>query len=314
MSRYPTMQSRIEGYLAMRRQLGFSLHVEGKFLTYFARFADRSGHHGPLTTDLAIRWATALRKPNALTSAYRMGLLRSFARHWQVVEPATEIPPPGLFGPSHRRITPHIYTEQELCELIAAAERIRPLGCLRAKTCATAFGLVAAAGLRVSEAVALRRADVILDEGLLHIGHAKFGKFRWVPIHRTTVQALRRYARRRDEDPASAGTDAFFVFDHGQPATYRKLAYAFRELRRRLKWRARGGYPVPRLHDARHTFVCRRLERWSQGGEDLDCNILALSTYVGHVKVSKTYWYITGTPQLLAIAAERFERRRGDLS
>ncbi|MGH7715777.1 MAG: tyrosine-type recombinase/integrase, partial [Vulcanimicrobiaceae bacterium] len=273
MSTHPTMQSRIEGYLAMRRQLGFSLHVEGKFLTYFARFADRSGHHGPLTTDLAIRWATALRKPNALTSAYRMGLVRNFARHWQVIEPATQIPPAGLFGRSHRRITPHIYTEEELCELIAAADRIPPLGCLRAKTCATAFGLVAAAGLRISEAIALRRADVILAKGLLHIRHAKFGKFRWVPIHRTTVQALRRYARRRDEDRASASTDAFFVFDHGRPATYRKLAYAFRELRRRLQWRARGGYPVPRLHDARHTFVCRRLERWSQAGEDLDCNI-----------------------------------------
>lgn len=314
MSRYPTMHSRIEGYLAMRRQAGFSLHVAGEFLMLFARFADRSGHQGPLTTELAIQWATALRKPNALTSAYRMGLVRNFARHWQLLEPATEIPPPGLFRRSRHRITPHIYTEEELCELLAAADRMPPVGCLRAKTCATAFGLVAAAGLRIAEVLALRRADVMLEQGLLHIGHAKFGKFRWVPIHRTTVLALRRYARRRDEDPASAGTDAFFVFDHGQPATYRKLGYAFRELRRGLKWRARGGYPMPRIHDMRHTFVCRRLEHWSQEGKDLGSNILALSTYIGHVKVSKTYWYITGTPQLLAVAARRFEHSRGDLS
>jgi integrase len=314
MSTYPTMHSRIEGYLAMRRQAGFSLHVAGEFLMLFARFADRSGHRGPLTTELAIRWATALRKPNAQTSAYRMGLVRNFARHWRLLEPATEIPPAGLFRRSRHRITPHIYTEEELCALLAAADRMPPVGCLRAKTCATAFGLAAAAGLRISEVVALRRADVMLEQGLLHIRHAKFGKFRWVPIHRTTVLALQRYARRRDEDPASAGTDAFFVFDRGQPATYRRLGYAFRELRRSLKWRARGGYPMPRIHDMRHTFVCRRLERWSQDGKDLGCNILALSTYIGHVKVSKTYWYITGTPQLLAVAAARFEHSKGDLS
>lgn len=314
MSTYPTMRSRVEGYLTLRRQAGFSLRVAGEFLLLFARFADRRGHRGHLTIKLAIQWATALRKPNALTSAYRLDLLRNFARHWQLIEPATEIPPPGLFGRTRRRITPHIYTEEELCDLLTAADRMAPLGCLRAKTCATALGLVAAAGLRISEAVGLRRADVILEQGLLHIRNAKFGKFRWVPIHRTTVLALRHYARRRDEDPASAGTDAFFVFDHGQPVTYRKLAYAFRELRRHLKWRARGGYPTPRIHDIRHTFVCRRLERWSQEKKDLGSNILALSTYIGHVQVSKTYWYVTGTPKLLATAAARFEHGEGDLS
>lgn len=306
-----TMRSRIEGYLAQRRRAGVALWIEGLHLMLFARFADGTGHRGSLTTALAIRWATALRKPNALTSAYRLQILRRFARHWQLVEPDTEIPPPDLFGRTHRRLTPHIYTEQEICELVAAADRISPQGCLRSKTCATIFGLIAATGLRISEAVGLKRADVRLAQGVLQIRHAKFDKFRWVPLHATTAEALRAYTKRRDRDPMSTSTDAFFVFDRGRPVTYRKLAVVFRQLRRQLNWRARGGYPVPRIHDLRHTFVCRRLERWAREGLDIDCNILALSTYIGHVKVSKTYWYVTGTPELLAIAAQRFEDHCG---
>ena len=307
-----TMCARIERYLALRRQAGFALWIEGLHLMLFGRFADRLPHKGPLTTQLAIRWATALRKPNALTSAYRMAILRRFALHWQLIEPKTEIPPPHLFGRTRRRLTPHIYTDQEIVDLIAVAERMAPRGCLRAKTCATIFALIAATGLRISEAIGLKRADVNLAQGLLHIRHAKFGKFRWVPLHSTAVQALRGYARRRDRDSLSAVTDAFFVFDHGHSVNYRKLAVVFRQLRKQLGWRARGGYPVPRIHDLRHTFVCKRLESWSREGSDIDRNILALSTYIGHVKVSKTYWYVTGTPELLAIAAQRFEHQAGE--
>jgi hypothetical protein len=111
----------------------------------------------------------------------------------------------------------------------------------------------------------------------------------------------------------SANTDSFFVFDHGQPVTYWKVGEIFRDLRRQLKWQARGGHPAPRIHDIRHTFVCRQLERWSKEGT-VDSNILALSTYIGHVKVSKTYWYVTATPELLAIAAKRFEYHAGENS
>ena len=314
MNAFPTMRSRIDGYLAKRRQEGFALWMTGLHLMGFARFADQSGHQGHLTTELAIRWATAQPKPNPLNSAYRMGIVRQFALHWQLIEPATEIPPARLLGYPRRRLTPHIYTDEELRDLLVAAAAMPPTGSLRAKTCAAVFGLLASTGLRVSEAIGLSRADVDLAKGLLHIRHAKFGKDRWVPLHPTTCHALRLYGRRSDQDRTSANADAFFVFDKGQPITYRKLLCAFSRLRRQLHWRSRGGFRVPRIHDIRHTFVCRRLEHWSQDGLDVDANILALSTYIGHVHVTKTYWYVTATPELLAIAAQRFEHNTGDLS
>jgi integrase len=142
--------------------------------------------------------------------------------------------------------------------------------------------------------------------------HSK--KERWVPIHASVAQALRRYAQQRDREPLAANTDAFFVFDYGRRASTRSVEYAFKLLRTALQWRARGGHPAPRIYDLRHSFICHRLEDWYAQGLDIDRSILALSTYVGHVKVTDTYWYVTATPELMASAAQRFTRGAGGVS
>lgn len=300
-----TMLSKVKAYLADRRPAGFVLKIEAQQLARFARFADESGYRGPLTVELAGRWATASKHGRPLTAARRIEVLRSFAHYCQSIDPTTEIPPLRLFGPSHRRLTPHIYTDREIRSLLAAAARLLPADGLRGQTCATIFGLIAATGLRISEATGLQRSDVDLDQQLLHVRQTKFGKSRLVPLHSTVAHALHRYALRRDYDAFSAATNAFFIFDYGRSASTQSIQYAFRILRRQLKWRARGGHPAPRIHDLRHTFVCRRLERWYEEGIDIERNILTLSTYIGHAKVTDTYWYVTATPELMAIAARR---------
>ncbi len=307
MSAPTTMRAKVEEYLVHRRRAGFKLRIEGEQLLRFARFAEQCGHHGPLTLDLATRWATASRQPNRLTAARRIEVLRSFARYCQQFEPGTEVPPLRLFGRAHRRLTPHIYTDSELQALLAATAKLHPEGGLRGACCRAVFGLIAATGLRLSEATGLERVDVDLQGGVLLIRGAKFGKSRWVPLHATTIRALRRYEQLRDRDPRSANTDAFLVGNYGRPARSENVEYAFRQLRAMLQWKARGGHPAPRIHDLRHTFICRTLQRWYETGVDIDRNILALSTYVGHVKVTDTYWYVTATPELMAIAARRFE-------
>ena len=307
MNLHDTMCSKVKAYLAFRRGAGFSLSIAGEQLFSFARFADRSGYRGPLTVDLASRWALANRRGLQLTAARRIEVLRGFARYCHTFDPKAEIPPLRLFGPGHRRLTPHIYTEQEIAALLAASSCLYPANGLRPATCATIFGLLAATGLRISEATALRRQDVDLKAGLLHIQQAKFGKSRIVPLHPSTTRALEAYVRRRDQEPSSAATDTFFIFDRGRPARTRSLQYAFQFVRRQLRWRARGGHRNPRIHDLRHTFVCRRIQCWYEEGVDVNRNILALSTYLGHAKVSDTYWYITSTPELMAIAAQRLQ-------
>lgn len=306
-----TMQSKVQAYLLERRQAGFALHIEGEQLARFARFTDATGYRGPLTVALASRWALANRLGHRITAARRIEVLRPFARYCRSWDRESEIPPLRLFGPGHRRLTPHIYKDAELCTLMRAALRLHPPHGLRGHTCATVIGLIATCGLRISEAVALRREDIDLEQGVLHIRHGKFDKARLVPMHSSTRNALRRYVQRRDRDPQCREGSAFFVFDHGQELTRERLHYAFRTVRKALRRRPRGGHRRYRLHDARHTFVCRRLELWYQQGVDIDQHILALSTYVGHAHPTDTYWYATATPRLMALAARRLDLLAG---
>jgi len=304
-------QERVDAYVAERRRAGFKLTIDARQLASFARFAHRIHHGGPLTIELASAWALASRNGARLTAARRIEVLRGFARYCQQWDPATQIPPRSLFGPAHRRLTPHIYTDAEIDDLLAAAARLPPHGGLYAANCATFLGLIAATGLRISEAAGLRRTDVDLEQGVLLVRHAKFGKTRWVPLHPTTIRALKGYVRRRDRQCSGMPQEAFFVRSNGRAFLPEHARHAFQQLRQALGWRPRGGHPAPRIQDLRHRFVCRRLLRWYHDGQDIDRHILALSTYIGHVKVTDTYWYITATPELMAMAARRSEHSSG---
>lgn len=306
-----TMRVKVERYLEHRRHAGFQLRIEGQQLLRFARFAEQSDHQGPLTIDLAARWASSSQRASPLTAPRRIEVLRGFARYCQRFEPDTEVPPLRLFGRGHRRVTPHIYTDEEIRALLAATAQLHPTGGLRGACCRTLFGLIAATGLRVSEATGLERPDVDFKRSVLLIRGAKFGKTRWVPMHPTTTGAMRRFAQLRDRDPKAVRLKPFFVGDYGRRAGTANIEYAFRLLRQGLRWTARGGHPAPRIQDLRHTFVCRTLQRWYESGVDVDQRMLALSTYVGHARVTDTYWYVTATPELMAIAAQRFEHFTG---
>jgi integrase len=298
--------TRVETYLAYRRRHGFKLSIDATQLRSFARFADEVGTTDHLTLALAIAWARASKCPNPLTWARRVEVLRGFARFCLREDSATEIPPRGLFGPAHRRLVPHIYTDAELSALLNAANGLAPEHGLWPATCRCVFGLLAASGLRISEALALNRDDVDLDAGVLCIREAKFHRQRLVPLHPSVTAALRAYARRRHQILPRPACDRFFLRDDGHSANQSGILYALQTLCRQLGWQPRGDYPRHRLHDLRHTFIVRSTLRFYEQGINVDRAVVALSTYVGHAKVSDTYWYFTGIPELMAIAAERF--------
>lgn len=300
--------TRVETYLAYRRRHGFKLSIDATQLRSFARFTDEVGTASHLTVALAIAWARASKCPNPLTWARRIEILRGFARFCLREDPATEIPPRGLFGPAHRRLVPHIYTDAELSALLDAANGLAPEHGLRPATCRCVFGLLAASGLRISEALALTSTDVDLDAGVLCIWETKFHRQRLVPLHSSVTEALRAYARRRHQILPRSTCDRFFLRDDGHSANQSGILYALQTLCRQLGWQPRGDYPHHRLHDLRHTFIVRSTLRFYEQGIDVDRAVVALSTYVGHATVSDTYWYFTGIPELMAIAAERFHR------
>jgi integrase len=303
-----SMLPQAEDYLAERRALGFDVRTAGHLIIAFAKFVDEHGHSGPLTNEIVLSWVQGQAKRASPRSwGRRLEVLRPFAGYLGRLDPATEFPRIEVFGRSHRRLAPHIYSEQEICDLVAAAWRLPPAGGLRPATYATIFGLIAATGLRQSEALHLHCGDVNLDDAVLTVRNTKFRKSRHVPIHPTVVAALRRYLLVRKRFGALTSDSLLFLSSAGGSIAKRTINGVFQKLRTDLGWIARGGHAEVRIHDLRHTFICRRVQLWHERGADIDNAMAALSTYVGHAKISYTYWYLTGVPDLMAVAGNRFE-------
>lgn len=314
MSPDTTLQALVERYLDERHRLGFSARTQAYALRSFARHVHAVGHVGPITVEVMADWAHSDSRASSdpRTWARRLKLLRSFMRWLLQFEPRCEVPDDAIFGRLPERQAPHIYTEQEIIDLLAAAWQLGPPPSLRGIVYETLFGLLASTGMRISEALALTNTDVDLKHGMLAIHLTKFGKSRQVPLHPSTVEALRRYRGRRDLAGISAQDEApFFVGTRGRrrgmPLGERQVHRVFIELRERLGWRNRGAHHAPRIHDLRHTFVVRRIVLWQAQGVDVDQAMLSLSTYVGHAMVTNTYWYLSAVPELMALAAGRFE-------
>lgn len=317
MSAAISVKTRVERYLRERRRLGFLMRSTDDALRSFARHIQAVGHQGPLTVEIMADWARrdSHGSSDPKTWARRLNKLRGFTRWLQQFEPRTEIPDGAMFGRLGERQAPHIYTEPEIVDLLAAARRLGPARSLRHDVYETLFGLIASTGLRVSEALGLCVADVDFKRGMLRIRQSKLGKSRQVPVHASTLEALRRYRRRRDLWIDSDGETPFFVSTRGQRQGQRlgerQVHRVFAELRVDLGWRNRGAHHAPRIHDLRHSFVVRRIVLWHRQGVDIDQAMLSLSTYVGHTNVTNTYWYLSAVPELMALAAGRFESFSG---
>jgi integrase len=224
-----------------------------------------------------------------------------------MIDPATEVPPVGLLGRIPRRKPPHIYSEDEIHALIRQAGQLLPRGGLSPATYVAFLSLLFCTGLRISEGCSLTCSDVNLERDLLIIRETKFRKSRWVPLHPNATKALTRYAQLRYAVVGGNSAGYFFRTERVPRLTIAAVEKAFTRMRCRLGWSAQGRARRPRLHDARHTFAVRRLVRWYAEGVDVGQKLLALSTYLGHTKVTDTYWYLTGVPELMAIASKRFE-------
>ena len=300
------MVDQVEEYLVFRRSLGYALGTDGKELMLFARYADKIWHHGSVTKTLATQWAKLPEGAHPSYWARRLHAVRQFARYAALYDETTEIPSADTFGPMKRRRTPHIYSQEQIIDLLQAASRLEPRDSLRPRTYVTLFGLLASTGLRISEALALTSETVDQENGVLCIQQTKFRKDRLVPVHPSTLQKLRRYHCSTDAYRAKTYIRTFFLDENARPLNYRGVLYRFIQLRKELGWGTSPTGRPPRLHDIRHTFAVRRLLQWYRDGHSIDEHILYLSVYLGHACVSDTYWYLTAVPELMKLASERF--------
>ncbi len=298
-----------DDYLALRRSLGFKLQRHGRLLPDFVDFLEAAGAT-TVTTRLAVAWATVPTDVAPGWWATRLSVVRGFARYLQAFDPATEVPPAGLFPHRPRRATPYLYSPDEIGRLVAVAQSLTPP--LRAATYPTLICLLAVTGMRISEALALDRGDVDLVQGRLTIRHTKFDKSRQLPLHLTTVQALCSYAKLRDECCPKPSTASFFVTTLGTRPHYGTIQQVFKDLVAQAGLGPRSPRCRPRLHDYRHSFAVATLVGWYQAGVDVQARLPLLSTYLGHVNPAHTYWYLSAAPELLGLAAQRLQDRPGE--
>jgi integrase len=304
-----TIRKHAEQYLAMRRALGFKLDAFGRRLLSFVSYLEARGQR-VLTVEAAVAWAIDTpRNASREHWSERLMVVRKFARHLAALDPATEIPAADVLRNRRQRVTPHLFTPAQITALLDATDALRPT--LRASTYRTLIGLLTVTGLRDGEACRLDRADVDLVDGMLTVRDSKFGKDRQVPLHDTTVEALRLYGQLRDELCPWPKTPAFFVSTRGTRLTPTHISKVFASLRDAAGVTAPPGQRPPRPHDLRHSFAVTTLLDWYRDGIDVAARLPQLSTYLGHVDPKSTYWYLTGAPELLALAANRIEHTFG---
>jgi len=291
------MKDAVERYLRLRRSTGFALSNDECLLASFARFAgERDEAH--IRAQTAIDWAAE--GPSAAQRDARLKAVCRFARHVRAEDDRHELPQAKYFACRQKRRPPYIYTKGEIDRLVKAAAQLHPRGALRPHTYATLLALLASTGLRISEALGLRFADVTAD-GLL-IRKTKFGKSRLVPLHDSAEAGLQRYLMRRRQHPSD--DDHVFIGKHGRPLSYHQIRSTFLTLLRKAGlWPAPGGHR-PRLHDLRHAFAVRALQASPVGRRRIGQHMTALATYLGHVNIYSTYWYLQAAPDLLQDIAD----------
>lgn len=294
----------VEQYLALRRALGYRLRHETWWLPDFVSFLQK--RRSPvITTALALEWACLPAHASRSWWAHRLSAVRQFARHHSASDPRTEVPPADLLPGRAQRLTPYFYTADEVAKLMREAGRLRRP--LTATSYETILGLLAATGMRVSEALMLDDDDLDWEYQLLTVRSSKFGKSRHVPLHATTLAALRAYVGRRDRLRPHRRSSAFFLSSVGKRVIVQNFQLVFLRLLESTGVGA-GRDRRPRIHDLRHTFAMRIVRDWYRAGVDVERRLPWLSTYLGHVSPSTTYWYLTATPELLGAAAARAER------
>jgi integrase/recombinase XerD len=301
------LRAALADYLRIRRALGYKLTKDARALRGFVEFLEQRGAER-VTIELALDWATLPANGAPAYLANRLTMVRQFAAYLATIDPATEIPLGRLLRAGKRRATPYVYSEREIVALIDAAENLRyPL---LVSTYRTLIGLLAVTGLRVGEAIRLDLKDIDSERELLVGRNTKFNKTRLVPLHPSTIEALHNYLRHRGRlYPCPApSTPAVFISAAGTRLIYNCVNVTFGKLARRAGLQPRSPTCRPRAHDLRHTFAVRTVLDGYRTGADLQPRLSILSTYLGHVNPSNTYWYLSAAPELMQLAGERLQQ------
>ena len=295
-----------EEYIGMRRALGWKLHAARYYLLDFASFMEQR-NASVITSRLALEWAQQPGDVEPVTWANRLTVVREFAKYYQAIDSRTEVPPTSLLPHRHKRKRPYIFANSEIEALLDKAGKLPGASPFKRQTYHCLFGLLCVSGMRISEVLKLKVADVDLQTGILTVERSKFGKTRLIPLHDSSLQVLTAYSQTRHEVLQNRQSGYFFISEKSDRLyhdTVRRVFYALMKDIGSPRQIKRAG---PRLHDLRHRFAIETLLHWYRDKQDVERCLPVLSTYLGHLNIAHTYWYLTACPELMGFAVQRLE-------
>lgn len=304
------IKAQVEAYIAYKNGLGVPLVSEGSAMRQFARYADSVGHEDPINAEIAVEWARSGANHAEGYEIKRYEMARRVHEYACALAGVPATLPPGLIGKSCNRITPYIFTDEEISLIMCAASRMYvQQDAMKPLVYAAVIGLLRATGMRPNEALSLDDSDFDPDAGTFLVRKGKNNRERLVPVEDSTVDAIMRYRERRDGLRDGSECRRLFVVNGDKPVHLGNLEHSFCEIRcvllnRGEIWERR----PPRIYDMRHTFAVSKILSWHESGENVSAMLPVLATYMGHRNISETYWYLTGTPELLQVACDAFEQ------
>lgn len=294
----------VKKYLEFRWRLGFKLIPDKQLLAKFILFMERN-KAAYVTTKLALDFAKLNPKGSLARWAVRLGIIRRFAEYWSAIDPRTEVPPLGLLPQTYRRRSPFIYSDSEISHLLQCCMKLP----IRERyTYFILFGLLAVTGMRISEVIALSRDSFDACDAIIKVSKSKFQKSRYLPLHKSTVRVLQDYIRYRDRCESIPKTSSFLIDHAGHSLKGYKIRRVFHKLLKEAGIKKGINSRNPRIIDLRHSFAVKHLVQWYERRVSIDQQMPLLSTYLGHVLPTNTYWYLTATPELLRLISSRAER------
>jgi len=304
------VRDQVEAYIAYKNGLGVPMVSEASAMRQFVRYADSAGHEGPITVDIAVEWARSGTNHAEGYEIKRYEMARRVHEYACALAGAPSTLPPGLIGKSCNRITPYIFTDEEISLIMHAASKMYvQQDAMKPLAYAAVIGLLRATGMRPNEALSLDDSDFDPDNGTFLVRKGKNNRERIIPVEESTVEAVMPYRGRRDELRDGVECRKLFVVNGDKSIRLGNLEHAFCEIRcvllnRGEIWERR----PPRIYDMRHTFAVNKILSWHESGENVNAMLPVLATYMGHKNISETYWYLTGTPELLQVACDTFEQ------
>lgn len=304
------ISKQLDDYLTYKHSLGFKLVHEATVLQRFANYTLTMNYNGPLTKDIVLDWVASGASSDK-TMGRKIEVIRPFSKYVHSFDAEAEVIHSLIYKNVHDRPTPYIYSEKEVLLLMNECKTLYSPDGIRAYSIETVIGLLWCTGMRPSEPINLKVADVDLNKKIIRIQKTKFSKERYIPIDNSVAKKLEAYKRWINNKLGyKAPSEAFFYTTGGTPLTESALAYAFKLIRPCIGANPKG-YPFVRLYDFRHTMACNTIRRWNEQGIDVNAKLHVLSTYMGHVKPEDTFWYLSATPELLEFSCAKYEAEFG---